>query len=54
MVKTFVEFINKNNIFGHNAVDGSAYSSATGYLDIRSSIYTHGYGYINYYNFRII
>ena len=40
--------INKNNIFGHNAVDGSAYSSATGYLDIRSSIYTHGYGYINY------
>ena len=39
---------NKNNIFGHNAVDGSAYSSASGYLDIRSSIYTHGYGYINY------
>ena len=38
----------KNNIFGHNAVDGSAYSSATGYLDVRSSIYTHGYGYINY------
>ncbi len=38
---------NKNNIFGHNAVDGSAYSSATGYLDVRSSIYTHGYGYIN-------
>ncbi len=40
--------INKNNIFGHNAVDGAAYSSATGYLDIRSSIYTHGYGYVNY------
>ena len=40
--------INKNNIFGHNAVDGAAYSSATGYLDVRSSIYTHGYGYINY------
>ena len=39
---------NKNNIFGHNAVDGAAYSSATGYLDIRSSIYSHGYGYINY------
>ena len=39
---------NKNNIFGHNAVDGSAYSSATGYLDVRSSIFTHGYGYINY------
>ena len=39
---------NKNNIFGHNAVDGAAYSSATGYLDVRSSIYTHGYGYINY------
>ena len=39
---------NKNNIFGHNAVDGSAYSSASGYLDVRSSIYTHGYGYINY------
>ena len=39
---------NKNNLFGHNAVDGSAYSSATGYLDARSSIYTHGYGYINY------
>ena len=38
---------NKNNIFGHNAVDGSAYSSATGYLDVRSSIYTHGYGYIS-------
>ena len=38
----------KNNIFGHNAVDGAAYSSATGYLDVRSSIYTHGYGYINY------
>ena len=38
----------KNNLFGHNAVDGSAYSSATGYLDARSSIYTHGYGYINY------
>ena len=38
---------NKNNIFGHNAVDGAAYSSATGYLDVRSSIYTHGYGYIN-------
>ena len=40
--------INKNNIFGHNAVDGSAYSSATGYLDVRSSIYSHAYGYINY------
>ncbi len=39
---------NKNNIFGHDAVDGSAYTSATGYLDVRSSIYTHGYGYINY------
>ena len=39
---------NKNNIFGHNAVDGAAYSSASGYLDVRSSIYTHGYGYINY------
>ena len=39
---------NKNNIFGHNAIDGAAYSSATGYLDIRSSIYNHGYGYINY------
>ena len=39
---------NKNNIFGHNAVDGSAYSSATGYLDVRSSIYSHAYGYINY------
>ena len=38
---------NKNNIFGHNAVDGAAYSSATGYLDVRSSIYTHGYGYIS-------
>lgn len=40
--------INKNNIFGHNAVDGSAYNSATGYLDVRSSIYTHAYGFINY------
>ena len=39
---------NKNNLFGHNAVDGAAYSSATGYLDARSSIYTHGYGYVNY------
>ena len=39
---------NKNNVFGHNAVDGAAYSSATGYLDVRSSIYSHGYGYINY------
>lgn len=39
---------NKNNIFGHNAVDGAAYTSASGYLDVRSSIYTHGYGYINY------
>lgn len=38
----------KNNIFGHNAIDGAAYSSATGYLDVRSSIYTHGYGYVNY------
>ena len=38
----------KNNIFGHNAVDGSAYDSANGYLDVRSSIYTHGYGYVNY------
>lgn len=37
----------KNNIFGHNAVDGSAYDSASGYLDLRSSIYTHGYGYVN-------
>jgi len=40
--------INKNNIFGHNAIDGSAYSSASGYLDVRSSIYTHAYGFINY------
>lgn len=40
--------INKNNIFGHNAVDGSAYNSASGYLDVRSSIYTHAYGFINY------
>lgn len=40
--------INKNNIFGHDAVDGSAYTSATGYLDVRSSIYSHAYGYINY------
>lgn len=40
--------INKNNIFGHGAVDGSAYESANGYLDVRSSIYSHGYGFINY------
>ena len=40
--------IDKNNIFGHDAVDGAAYTKATGYLDIRSSIYSHGYGYINY------
>lgn len=40
--------INKNNIFGHNAVDGSAYNSATGYLDVRSSIYNHAYGFVNY------
>ena len=39
---------NKNNVFGHNAVDGAAYTSATGYLDVKSSIYSHGYGYINY------
>ena len=39
---------NKNNVFGHGAVDGAAYSSATGYLDVRMSIYSHGYGYINY------
>ena len=40
--------IDKNNIFGHGAVDGSAYNSASGYLDVRSSIYSHSYGYINY------
>lgn len=45
--RSFISY-NKNNIFGHNAVDGAAYSSATGYLDVRSSIYSHGYGYINY------
>lgn len=38
----------KNNIFGHDAIDGSAYERATGYLDVRSSIYNHSYGYINY------
>lgn len=38
----------KNNIFGHDAIDSAPYSNASGYLDIRSSIYTHGYGYINY------
>ena len=38
----------KNNLFGHNAVDGSAFASASGYLDGRSSIYNHGYSYINY------
>lgn len=40
--------IDKNNVFGHNAVDGMAYNSATGYLDVRSSIYSHSYSYINY------
>ena len=40
--------VNKNNLFGHNAIDGNAYNNATGYLDARRSIYEHGYGYINY------
>ncbi len=39
---------NKNNIFGHDAVDGAAYQKASGYLDVRSSIYTHGHGYIDF------
>lgn len=39
---------NKNNIFGHTAYDGSAYSSAASYLDVRSAIYKHGYSYISY------
>ncbi len=33
--------MDKNNIFGHNAVDSSAYDSATGYLDVKSSIMGH-------------
>lgn len=40
--------IKKNNVFGHSAYDGMAYDSATGYLDVRSSIYSHAYSYINY------
>ena len=40
--------INKNNVFGHSAYDGTAYDSATGYLDVGRSIYSHSYSYINY------
>ena len=40
--------IEKNNVFGHSAYDGMAYDKATGYMDIRSSIYSHAYSYINY------
>ena len=40
--------VKKNNVFGHSAYDGMAYESGTGYMDIRSSIYSHAYSYINY------
>lgn len=40
--------VEKNNAFGHSAYDGMAYDKATGYMDIRSSIYSHAYSYINY------
>ncbi len=40
--------IKKNNIFGHNAVDSSPFASGTSYLDIRSSINSHAYYYVNY------
>lgn len=40
--------IKKNNVFGHSAYDGMAYEAGTGYMDIRSSIYSHAYSYINY------
>ena len=40
--------VKKNNVFGHSAYDGTAYESGTGYMDIRSSIYSHSYSYINY------
>jgi hypothetical protein len=39
--------MDKNNIFGHNAVDSSAYSSATGYLDVKSSILGHANTWIS-------
>lgn len=38
----------KNNLFGHKAYDSSPFASAEGYLDVRSSIYNHGYSYVNY------
>ena len=40
--------VKKNNVFGHSAYDGMAYEKGTGYMDIRSSIYSHAYSYINY------
>lgn len=39
--------LDKNNIFGHNAVDSSAYDSASGYLDIKSSILGHANTWIS-------
>ena len=38
----------KNNIFGHNAVDGSPFSSASGYLTVSHSIDYHAYSFVNY------
>ena len=38
---------NKNNLFGHNAVDSDVYNSANGYKTVADSIYYHAYYYIN-------
>ena len=39
--------INKNNIFGHNAVDSNVMSAANGYNTVADGIYRHAYYMIN-------
>ena len=38
---------NKNNLFGHNAVDSDVYNSANGYKTVADGIYRHAYYYMN-------
>lgn len=40
--------INKNNLFGHSAVDSDPYSSGDAYIDVAHGIYAHAYKWLSY------
>ena len=40
--------INKNNLFGHSAVDSDPYASGDSYIDVAHGIYAHAYKWLSY------